>query len=400
MKSRIEPFTSLNDWTIVTPNTIALNGLPPYIAGLGNETSLLAKFQAGSANRVLAKTLPAPVDISSFQFLVFSMWSRDKGKSGYLRNDEAEFSYKIKINATAEYFIPVREAFTDININIEDVDTIDRIEITALHADEDVIILSEMVADLEEMPIDLMEEMKAHLEFYVERQVGKGLLLGTISATAGDTTISTSDYDFIERYSVLLIDDGTNSERHQVQTFDDNTQQATLGDIEDGGSILHTYSGANLYLTFPVTINPDESTIRLPGFSVWAFAPQSILRTGKRDTLIEAFKVGGEIVQRPEGHVWRYITQIDCESRSGELNAIMSKVCRDFGGHNLVWINGRKHDMEFDADPVETRPPSAIDIIPRIQYRLWAEVIEIMDPSEVVAKAAPASLTVRGRQVG
>ena len=393
MKLKIESFTTLTGWVINYPSIIALNEFMRYVSCLENETSLLVKFDSKDTVKTLIKTFTA-VDVTDYETLVFNIWSETKGKQTYGRNIESDFNYKIKINDTDEYLLPVYNTFTDVNINIKDVTTIDRIEITALHKDTDNIILSEMIAEYEEMPIDLLEEMKNHIEFYLERKIGKGLLLGKISATVGDTQINTSDYNYIDRYSVILIDDGNNYEVHQLKEIDDNSSIANLNDNYEGPTIKNNYIDADIYLMFPVYINPDERDVRLPGICLWGIAPEPIFRTGKLDRFIESYKTDGSMTERIEGQIWKYFILIDCEARASSLIAIMSKAVRDFCGNRILWINGRKHELFFNQTPVETRAMEGIDIIPKIQYQINVEVIEQIAPAENLVKTDSVDINI------
>lgn len=385
MKLKIEDFTSLTDWSINAPSVIALNEFPEYIASLYYSSSLIAQFKTADTTRTLTKTFSS-IDVTDYDILTFSMWSETKGKQQYGRNIESDFNYKIKINSTDEYYLPVYDSFTDVNINIKDITEIDRIEITALHSGDDSIILSEMLVELEELPIDLLQDVKSHLEFYLNRNVGKGILLGTISVTAGETEIPTGDYNYLDRYAVILIDDGVNSETHQIAIMDDNVSLATINDNFDGKSILNDYTDADLYITFPVYINPDERNVRLPGLCVWGITADPILRTGKLDHFIESYKTDGSMTERKEGQVWDYLILLDCEARASSLIAVMTKAIRDFIGNQLFWLNGRKNEIDFNGAPTETRVPQGIDIIPKIQFQMTVEVIEQLAEAEELVK--------------
>lgn len=385
MKLSIDSFNSLTGWNINSPSVIALNEFPEYIATLQNDASLIAQFKTADTTKTLIKTFSA-IDVTDYEILTFSIWSQTKGKQKYGRNQIEDFNYKIKINNTDEYYLPVYESFTDVNINIKDVTSIDRIEITALYPGEDTIILSEMIVELEELPIDLLKEVKSHLDFYLDRNIGKGILLGTISVTAGDTEIPTGDYDYLDRYAVILIDDGINSETHQIAMMDDNVSLATLNDNFDGSQILNTFIDAEIYIAFPVYINPDERNVRLPGLCVWGITADPVLRTGKLDHFIESYKIDGSMTERKEGQVWEYLILLDCEARASSLIAIMTKAIRDFVGNQLFWLNGRKHEIDFNGAPTETRVPQGIDIIPKVQFQITLEVIEQLAQAEDLVK--------------
>jgi len=385
MKLKIEDFTSLTGWTINSPSVIALNEFSDYIASLNYNTSLIAQFKSGDTIKTLTKSL-SPIDITDYEILTFSIWSDTKGRQHYGRNLESDFNYKIKINDTDEYFLPVYDSFTDVNINVKDITSIDRIEITALYPGDDSIILSEMIVELEELPIDILNSVQEHLEYYLTQNVGKGILLGTISVSAGETEIPTGDYNYLDRYAVILIDDGNNSETHQIASMDDNISVAIINDNFDGKTILNDYTDADIYITFPVYINPDERNVRLPGLCVWGITADPILRTGKLDHFIESYKTDGSMTERKEGQVWDYLILLDCEARASSLIAVMTKAIRDFIGNELIWINGRKHEIDFNGAPTETRPPQGIDIIPKVQFQMTIEVIEQLAEAEELVK--------------
>lgn len=385
MKLKIEDFTSLTGWSINSPSVIALNEFPEYIASLNYSTSLIAQFKTADTTKTLIKTFTA-IDITDYDILTFSIWSDTKGRQHYGRNIESDFNYKIKINSSDEYYLPVYDSFTDVNINVKDITSIDRIEITALFPGDDSIILSEMLVELEELPIDLLKEVKSHLEFYLNRNTGKGILLGTISVAAGETEIPTGDYNYLDRYSVILIDDGNNSETHQIAIMDDNVSLATLNDTFDGLTMLNSYTDADIYITFPVYINPDERNVRLPGLCVWGITADPILRTGKLDHFIESYKTDGSMTERKEGQVWDYLILLDCEARASSLIAVMTKAIRDFIGNQLFWLNGRKNEIDFNGAPTEIRPPQGVDIIPKVQFQMTIEVIEQLAQAEDLVK--------------
>ncbi len=293
-------------------------------------------------------------------------WSQQKKRQDY--NQSSDFSYKIKLNATKEFYLSAFDTFTEVNIAIEDVDSIDRIEITPLHTDDDYIIISECVAEQEEIPLDILEATKEYLEFLLTDAFSNGILLGTITGTSGDSTISLAA-NWIDKYSVIYIDDGANSETHRLGDGDQETWK--LQGAFDGRTLVNSHAGANVYLTFPVHINPDENEIQLPGIAVWGIDPEPIFRTGKLDSRLEGFPVGSDsFSQRDRGQLLLYTILIDCEARHSELIDKMTRIVRRVMEREIIWINGRRHDVTFPAGPTETPPPQGIDIIPKVQYSM------------------------------
>ena len=396
MKVSIDALTSATGWTVNSPSTISVNQISKFVAGL-NTTSLLIKFSENDSVKTAEKTFTA-VDVTDYESLVFSVWSQQKGvNQDYLKSDD--FNYKIAINDTQEFYFQVYDTFTDVTIGIEDVTSISKIKITALHTDTDYLIISEMVAEKEEIPRDVLLAVKEQIDFYMNlsADLSSGLLLlGTASATTGDISIDINNPIFLDRYGVIKIDDGVNSETHQVE--DNDVQTFQLNYNFDGQSILHDYTNASVYLVFPSLINPQQDEIRLPGISIWGITPDFILRGGKLDIIRDSFAVSGNSKERVEGQIEEYTILIDCESRAQELIDIMTRVVRQFIAREILWINGRRHDISFAGPPIENIPGDGIDYIPRVQYSMIVEVKENINQRQSVPVTTTINLTVEPQE--
>lgn len=391
MKLQIDSLSSVTGWTITAPSTITQNGFSQYVAGL-NTNSIMIKF-ASSGGRVATKTLSTPIDVTDYESLVFSIWSQTKGyDKQYLKS--SDFAYKIQLDATHEYYIPVWSTFSDITIGIEDVTSITQIKITALHSDTDYIIISEMVAEKEEIPYDILYSFKETLDYMIEQTYTYGINIGTINATIGDTSITFSTRpNYLERYGVIYITGGGNSETHQV--FDNDAEIFQLNDNYDGNTILNDYTGATVYLQLPVYINPKQDDIRLPGMAVWGIEPTPILRGSKLDIIYDSFLVSDSSAkERREGQILRYSILLDCESRSDELIDIMTRFIRFLAAGEILWINGRKHDIYFTGAPTEQRPTQGIDIITKVQYSIDVEIKEHINSRQAVPATTLITTTV------
>ena len=139
----IDHLTSATGWVVNSPSTITVQEFPEFIAGL-NSTSLQIKFDSTDGTRTAVKTFGTPFDVTNYNTLVFSVWSRDKWANTF--SQASDLQYKIKINDTAEYYFPVYKTFTNVNIGIESITSITKIEITPTHAETDYLIISEMIA--------------------------------------------------------------------------------------------------------------------------------------------------------------------------------------------------------------------------------------------------------------
>lgn len=397
MKLVIDNLDSATGWVVNAPSTIQEIEFKNLIAGL-NSKSLQINFDSADTIRTATKTFATPYDVTEYNTLIMSIWSESKG-SGGLYIKPANFSYKIDIDGVKEFYIPVHEIFTDIEIGIEDVTSITQIKITPLHSDTDTIVISEMIAELEEIPLDILEAVKEHIDYYIEQSQGSGIQIGTVTTAPGDTSITLSNPDYLDRYGVVLIDDGVNNETHQVT--DNNAGTFQLNDNYDGNSIINTFTDASIYLTFPTYINPGQYEIRLPGISIWGIEPEPILRGGKLDTQRDTWQASGESKERTEGQILKYSILMTCESRSQELIDIMTRAIRKLIARESLWINGRRHDIYFSGPPTELPGnTTGIDYIPKVQYSLDVEVRENIYDRQAVQPVSTQNITVESVDQG
>lgn len=390
MKLNIDALDSVTDWVVNAPSTISEITEKTFIAGL-NAKSLLIKFDSSDTVKTATKTFGTPIDVSSYDTLVFSIWSQKYGVAKqYIK--PSTFSYKIDIDGVREFYIPVWGSFSDIEIGIEDVSQITKIQITALHTKTDYIIISNMVAEKQEIELDILTAVKEHVDYWIEQVHGDGLLLGTVSATAGDTSITMTNPTFLDRYGVVKIDDSVNNETHQVE--DNNAGAFQLNDNFDGDQMVNAFANANVYLQYPSFINPGQREIALPGISIWGIDVNPVLRGAKLDIIRDSFLVSGGSKERVEGQIYSYPVLLNVESRSQELIMNMSKAIRRFIALESLWVNGRRHDIFFNGPAVESESQSGIDYIPHVQYGLSVEIKEKLNDRVSVPETTTIDTTV------
>ncbi len=387
MRIDIDSLSSVTGWTVNAPSTIAAVAEPGFIAGL-NDTSLLLRFDKLDGVKTAVKTFTA-IDVSQAETLTLSIWSQSKKESIY--RTAADFAYKLKVNATQEFYLPIWETFTDVNIAIEDVTSIDRLEITALHGDTDYIVISECVAEKEELPLDILNALKTTLETFFTRAFTNGVLLGAVTTTAGDETLGL-DFSYAEQYAVVFIDDGANSETHQLDDGAAGTYR--LKDGFDGLAIQNSHAAANAYIKFPVMINPDQREIRLPGVAIWNMTPAAVLQSAKLDRKVEGWRADEDTFQEaPEGQHYQYDVLIDCEAWHMSLIDDMSREVRRLCAGEVLWVNGRKHDVFFTGPPTEIRPPTGVDIIPKVQYSMNIQAVERIENRRTLVKTLTTNIS-------
>lgn len=376
------------------------NQLSQFIAGL-NTKSLIFKFPAGSLNGTMSKS-GLSIDVSNYDELTFHIWSRNKKAMGVDYQLATDFAYKLKIASGKEYYIPTFKKFHHMVIDISDVNTITEITFTALHNDLDYINVSYMVATKDEIPRDIFDSVKSQLEydinsFYAKITNGtanKGILLGTFTGLTGDNFIRIeSATDFIDRYAVIFIEGGGNSETHQLESGD--SVEFTFNEMYDGGTLLNDYTNANVYLTFPVEFGTSERQIILPGISIWGMAPEEIIRGNKEDNVSDTFKTSDESVRsRQEQANFKYTIQMNCEARHNELIAYMSQVVRTMIAREFIWIAGKKIDIKPEGPADFTDPIEAVSQIPKIAYLMSLEVKEEIYDRSTLVKADSDTITI------
>ena len=388
MKKTIDNLTDITGWNINSPSAVYVN--QNIVAGL-NDQSTMIYFAKSDLVRTATKTLTA-INSIGYETLILSIWSRNKHGNQFIKS--SDFNYKIKINDTQEFYLPIYSSFTNVNIAIDNVDSIDRIEITALHDDSDYIVISEMVIEHEELPLDILLGIKENLSYFVTKYLGNGIKVAQLTGQYGDKEVTfEGDRYFIDHYSAITISDGVNSEIHQLTDGDGST--FPFMSSYDGTSLLHNYNNADVYISFPININPDENDVTVPSFTLWGIDPEPILHTGKLDHFIWGFSVDQDnFICQQEGQILGHKILIDCASRHSELVDNMSRMVRKLMLNNVLWVNGRKHEIDFTETPTDIRPPVGINIIPKIQYTLEVQSIENFADRKTLAKVTNINTTI------
>jgi hypothetical protein len=394
MIKSVDKFDSLTGWVYSTgsphPSAYLLNDIEEYIAGR-NLHSVIFEFPAGCTGKYIGKP-SLSIDVTGYTELVFNTWSRERSGSSFLK--VSDYQYKIKLATGSEYYFETRSDLSEVVIDITGLNTITEITITALHDELDYIVVSDMIAVKDEMPLDIFTAFKTHLDADIAVTYPYGLLIGTLNNIyAGDKYIDFLGLqNFLARYSVIQIRDGTHSEIHHILSDEDGKYYFTS--LYDGDTILYDYATANIYLTFPVEFGKTENDIILPSITIWGMTPEFIMRGAKLDTILDSFKVGGFPKSRREGQILKYNLLVDCEARQNEMVALLSMFVKNFIGKEYLWINGRMADVKFEGIPTELQPEQAYEIIPKIQYNISIEVKEELWERTSTALVTSSTVTV------
>jgi len=357
----IDNINAVTGWTASALASIhGLSGMPTFSAG-NNSTSLIVKF---SGINTYVEKLYDDIDISEYDEIILWISSRNKGKKQYRTYEDYE--YKISFSDTDEFYLPVYSDFYYIRIKA-DFDTVSKLKITALTEDEDYLILSYFLVNKTILPLDIFQGAKEQIEYYRDNFFSLKQV-GTIDASIGDTSIEFSaPVSYLDRYAVIKITDGVNTEYHGIESRDKNKYFFTQA--YDGSKILYTFEDAVVYLYYPVEFGTSSKDIVFPAITIWGFTPERVLISSDLDNIVDTVKSDNTYYERQVGQYLEWLVLIDCTAKEeyevlGELSNIVRKVM----GQKVVWVNGRKCYIDYGSAPTIQNPNDSYDIIPQIQY--------------------------------
>jgi hypothetical protein len=397
MKTTIDALLTGAGWS-GTGTVYSTNAIPEYISGL-NATSTLFKFTA--INQYLEKTFTN--DLTDYDELTISIWSRNNKGLGlnYLAADE--FPYKIGIysgtSTVHEYYLPTDNKLEPVTIKISE-GVITKIRITMLSAGEDYLVVSNLIASKDEMPLDIFQGMKEIIENTVSLNYGrirggitsKGIFLGNVTAAAGAKYILMPALKYLQKYSVFTITDGTHTETHQVEKTDE--EEIELGRNYDGLTLLYSYTAAPMYLTIPVAFGQQEREVYLPGIAIWGMPGEELPMETKIGETRDSYNVDGSLSARYNPVNYKYTLQIDCEARHSELIGFMALMVRRVAAQEYVWINGKKFNIKVNSVPTAIEPTEGYNQIPKMSFMIDVNIREEMFDRVANVKTLVSTLTV------
>lgn len=389
MKVSIDHLTATTGWTPLTGGTASAysaNVIPDYIADL-NTSSLIIKFPAGNLNKYIQKTISPAAAITGYGEVVFYIWSRNK--SGNTFNDVSDFNYSINLGGS-EYYIPVYPGFNCVVIG-SSAATIDKIRITALHDDEDYICISEMNAVKEDFPLDIYNGLKTALEAEIAVTYPNGISIGTVTNLAAATSITLSADDYIDRFAVVKIKDGSHSEVHQVWEFDESGIKFTS--LYDGDKMVYAYTAGNIYLQLPVEFMAIEKEMIIPSIVIYGLNAERIWRGSALEDITDTFtNTGGSI--RREGAIEKFYLNIHCYSRHNEIMAFLTRTVRHVINKQTLWINGFYYEMAYEGTVSDIDPNQVYDLVPQMIYQICVEIKEEMYSRVSAVKITDTNINV------
>lgn len=386
MKLLVDNIDSITGWSGSGGASVyGTNAFPEFRAG-NTDASLIVHFNG--IDSYVQKTY----DIDCSDYTEFVMWisSRNKGTNDY--RTVSDYSYKIELYSGAVWYLPVFNDFYMVRINITDLVAIDKIKITSLHDGSDYLILNYALVSRDILPYDIFSGIKEQLEYLREQYISSPLI-GTITGSEDDTYIEfASSVEYLDRYSVVYINDGVNSETHQIIAVEGN--KYTFGKLYDGETLLNDYSDASVYLFYPIEFGTTQKEILLPSITIWGFSPTRENWSTEFDHIIDSVHLAGTFEERQVGQWLLWDILIDCESQE-EWEALgeLSYLVRKFIGQRKFWVNGRKCNIEISSPAQELYPTEAYDVIPKIQYSTTVSIREELYNPDVLPEFTTLNIT-------
>lgn len=392
MRKTIDKFDSLTGWAPILGGTVTaykVNTNPDFIAD--NLTgSVIFSVPAGNLNKYVEKTIT--IDVTGYDEIVLWAWSRNK--SGSTFSKPSDYSYMIDFGGTVSYYLPIKGSLSMIILASNGLTGVTRIRITPLHNNEDYLLISSCVAVKEQNPYDVYVGMKAGLEIDFASKYPNGLYVGKASGITGDKsiTLTSEARDYVERYALIKIKDGVNSELHNIFSSDETSY--TFDMLYDGKTLKYDYTNADVFLQFPVDFAQGAVEIKLPSVILTGITPELIRRGSALEDVWDTRKDDGTIQSRREGAIFKYNFLIDCEARHDEILGILSEITRKFLAKETLWVNNKKYRMVWEGSPTEVSPTEAFDMIPKMQFSLSIEMIEGLYTRQTLAKITTDNLSV------
>lgn len=388
MRKIVDAEPNSTNWTAGSGQTILDSEHPEYIAGAGNTKALLVSF-SNVGDYAELDLSASPIDISDYNFLSFTVWSRLGASTN---------RYKIAVDGSGFAHFDTYSVVTDLSIDVSSISSLNRlrIELDTDLSDTDHLILSYFVLSTPEYPLDIMTGMVDQLVFERDRLlINGGFKAGTLSASSGDSIITIGGLiEYVERYSVIKIEGGGNSETHLLLARDGD--EFDLGGLYDGNTILNDYTDADVYVIFEVIFGQAEKEILLPSVVLWGFEPIPVQRDNPNE-LIPFSKTGSDWSLLEQGMLLDFPMQIDLMARHYEEIAKMATFVRSFFRHRHFWINGRDHSF-IATDPSTEITPETPEV--QIYHVTYNVSIEVREAGEITvqpeAKAATITSSIEG----
>lgn len=373
------------------------NELSQYVAGPDNTKSVLFEFQE---NGDYIEKTGLNIDVTDYDYIICNFYSQKNKLAGARGNNYNDYVYKISFNnSIGDFFVTLYETLSPVVFQIISLDTIEQIKIEYIGNKLDRLSISHCLAVKDELPIDIFKSTQQLVLKEIENKLGDGVILGQATTNTGDREISLTginyeNLSYIDRYSVILITDGVNSEIHTLSDNDENFFKFEKDN--DGEAIQNNFIDADVYLIIPVRFGIKEIEYNVPSIAITGYDPEPILRGGKIEQIKNSPQIGKTDYIRFDDQIQKHYIQIACIARmETNIMSFMSQVIRDVIAREILWINGWRFDIYFDGRPEFIEFSEAENPITGLVYTLVLEVKEEVWRNLKLPQTQTRNLTVK-----
>lgn len=340
MKLVINKLDSVTGWTGGIP--ISLNQHPQFIAH--NNAASIVLTPNLDLNQTASLTLNQA--LTGYEYIVLNCQSQYMGVDKL--SSPADAAYLIDFGFQ-KYYLPAPKNFGRCIFKIAGTETITKIEITALHNLRDVLIISNLQAVKEQLPLDIINAITESIT-PIEYEAG------SVSVLAGETTMTITNPRYIDKYTRVRL--GT--KYYTIESTAGAT--ATINTLYDGGNgFAENFSGI-IYMSPPVNGYSQFKETVLPAITVYDDALSQIDVDNREDFRLDTYKYNSpsqdtvDIVVINDNYILS--VQIDSESQYQQVLHDLSKAIKNFIAKKTIWVNGvqleynsldiQKVDGEYD----------------------------------------------------
>lgn len=253
--------------------------------------------------------------------------------------------------ATRTWYLPVTGGrnFSTEYLGLEGITSFETIRITYKKDVKQMFFFDNIILCSDEVIVDTLVKLKGILEGIVTYSLGAL----SSAASAGDSTISISDYSFLDRHTLLKISEGSTVEYHQLDSKPVPGTPITFSGEWDGQTIINNFTtAATVELYVPCQISSKDIKFVAPGIIISGFVANNTtpnvgysFNSYRSDNLVR--------VQRNY-----YETEIDILFQvlcsSPELMAKINQTIYDFFvDEKLVEVNNKLFDLVYNSSDLE-----------------------------------------------
>lgn len=374
MKTIIQALETASDWT---GTGTATDKDWPHLSA--NWQSAQVQFSLPVIGNAMAATVS--VDVTDKEFITIFIAGNSQTSTA---PETTDYALKVSIEGSpgnVEYYVPLSKVGQPFIIK-NSFTAITKVEFISLKTDTQFF-CHNMIAYTDELPIDIYKGLADSLRRYNQAE---RVLIGTITGTAGDTTLSIPASKRIEHGSVIVI----NSKQYQIKTGTPETDSYTLENTFTGSSLSDTVSSEPVYLEMAVVYGIGERPLVVPSIGLSGGFDSEIVAEVESTSIDSDTHIVSSDTKRYffRGDTSKITIDIECLGRHPkDVEALIRIVKKAINKRSLVWINGRKHELNIDTHITQQNPELGDIFLPRSVMQISIEYLEDTWEEETLSEA-------------